>query len=129
MEAVRRKPERPGWVSVDYLWTACTVRVGGWVSYHAFAYELGLECQYAGSIASVLIGGVLHRETSIWNHKLNDTTFLDSKGPFASVVLRAMRASAPRIRGVDAQSSLHKGARALNPSKPGFTGHSPTAEI
>ena len=29
----------------------------------------------------------------------------------------------------NAQSSLHKGVRVLNPSKLGFTEHSPTAEI
>ena len=31
--------------------------------------------------------------------------------------------------GYNAQSSLHKGVRVLNPSKLGFTEHSPTAEI
>ena len=30
------------------------------------------------SVASAFIDGVLHRETSNWNHKLNDYTFLDS---------------------------------------------------
>ena len=38
--------------------------------------------------------------------------------------------SNPRLtQGYDAQSSLHKGVRVLNPSKLGFTEHSPTAEI
>ena len=41
-------------------------------------YELGLIARSAGSVASVSIDGVLHRENSIWNHKLNDITFLDS---------------------------------------------------
>ena len=31
--------------------------------------------------------------------------------------------------GYNAQSSLHKGVRVVNPSKLGFTEHSPTAEI
>ena len=32
------------------------------------------------------------------------------------------------VRAYDAQSSLHKGVRVLNPSKLGFTKHSPTAK-
>ena len=42
------------------------------------SYELGLIAQSAGSVASAFIDGVLHRETSNWNHILNDITFLDS---------------------------------------------------
>ena len=42
------------------------------------SYELGLIARSAGSVASAFIDGVLHRETSNWNRKLNDYTFLDS---------------------------------------------------
>jgi len=47
------------------------------------SYELGLIARSAGSVASAFIDGVLHRETSIWNHILNDITFLDSLLGFA----------------------------------------------
>ena len=46
--------------------------------YYSFTYELGFNRRSAGSVASVFIDGVLHRETSNLNHKLNDITFLDS---------------------------------------------------
>ena len=50
--------------------------------YLFISYELGLIARSAGSVAAVLAGvfidGVLHRESSNWNHKLNDITFLDS---------------------------------------------------
>ena len=39
-----------------------------------------LIARSAGSVASVLIDGVLDRGTSNWNHKLNVITFLDSRG-------------------------------------------------
>ena len=42
------------------------------------SYELGLIARSAGSVASAFIDGGLHRETSNWNHILNDVTFLDS---------------------------------------------------
>ena len=42
------------------------------------SYELSLIARSAGSVASVFMDGVLHRETRNWNHKLNDITFLDS---------------------------------------------------
>ena len=48
------------------------------MDYYLFTYELGFNRRSAGSVASVFIDGVLHRDTSNWNHKLNDNTFLDS---------------------------------------------------
>ena len=36
--------------------------------------------ELAGSVASALIDGALHRETSNWNHIPDDTAFLDSPG-------------------------------------------------
>ena len=40
------------------------MRVSEW-----FIYELGFNSRSAGSFASALIGGVLRRETSNWNHQ------------------------------------------------------------
>ena len=41
-------------------------------------YYLLVNCTIERSVASAFIDGVLHRETSNWNHKINDYTFLDS---------------------------------------------------
>ena len=42
------------------------------------SYELGLIARSAGSVASAFIDGVLRRETSRWNRRLNDIACLDS---------------------------------------------------
>ena len=44
--------------------------------------ELGLVARSAGSVASALVDGALHRGTGDWNHILNDIAFLDSLVPF-----------------------------------------------
>ena len=52
---------------------------GGGIGCLSFlSYGPGVMERPAGSAAGVFIGGVLCRETSNWNRKLNDTTFLDS---------------------------------------------------
>jgi len=38
----------------------------------------GFDPAIGRPVASALVGGVLHRGTSNWNHKLNDYIFLDS---------------------------------------------------
>ena len=53
------------------------MRVTECIIYYYFL-RASTNARSAGSAVSVFIGGVLHRETSHWNHKLNDITFLDS---------------------------------------------------
>ena len=45
------------------------------MNYLFISYELGLIAQSAGSVASAFIDGGLHRESSNWNHILNDIPF------------------------------------------------------
>ena len=43
-----------------------------------FYYYLLVNCTIERSVASAFIDGVLHRETSNWNHTINDSIVLDS---------------------------------------------------
>ena len=43
-----------------------------------FYYYLLVNCTIERSAASAFIDGVLHRETSNWNHTINDYIVLDS---------------------------------------------------
>ena len=52
------------------------MRVSNWIIHLLTSYDL--IARLAEPIASVLIGGVLRRETSHWNRKLSGITFLDS---------------------------------------------------
>ena len=43
-------------------------------------YYLLVNCTIERSVASAFIDGVLNRETSNWNHTINDSVVQDSQG-------------------------------------------------